>query len=286
MANDATGLIPELNLTHCRLSKSYRAIAAFIEEHSELVPTMTAAALSKEAGVSESTVVRFANALGYDGYPALLNAVRYQVRKRLTTDQRLALGSEISQENILNTVLKEDMRNIRHTIDRVDGQAFLQAVDTLLSARRIYILGLRSAAPLAQFMTYYLSFIMDNAAQVSTGLGDVFEGLLYLRPEDVLVGISFPRYSTRTVEAMRFARRTGAKIIAITDSTRSPLSHEADLCLTAATEMSSFVDSLAAPLSLINALIVAMGLKKRDELHAHLTRLEDIWSQSSAYVKK
>ena len=286
MPAETLGLISELNIRGCRLSKSYRAIASFIEEHYDRVPTMTATALAREVGVSESTVVRFANALGYEGYPTLQKALQYQVRKRLTTDERFSLGSELSQENVLTTVLKEDMRNIRQTVDHIDRDAFSQTVDAILNARHIYILGLRSAAPLAQFMTYYLNFIFENVAQVSTGLADVFEGLLRIQPEDVLIGISFPRYSTRTVEAMRFAHSTGARVIAITDSVHSPLNNEADLCLTASTNMPSFVDSLAAPLSLINALIVALSLKKRDELHHHLNRLEEIWSRNSVYLKK
>ena len=286
MPNEALGLISELNIRHCRLSKSYRAIAAFIEEHYDRIPVMTATTLAREVGVSESTVVRFANALGYDGYPALLKALQYQVRKRLTTDERFSLGADISQENVLSTVLKEDMRNIRKTIEQMDSEAFTQAVGALLSARHIYVLGLRSAAPLAQFLTYYLNFIFDNVVEVSAGLADVFEGLLRIRTQDVLLGISFPRYSTRTVEAMRFAHSAGARVIAITDSLNSPLNSVADLCLTASTEMPSFVDSLAAPLSLINALIVALSLKKRDELHNHLTELEDVWSRNGVYLKK
>ena len=286
MPAETHGLISELNIRHCRLSKSYRAIAAFIETRYDRVPTMTATALAREVGVSESTVVRFANALGYEGYPALLKALQYQVRKRLTTDERFSLGAELPQEDILETVLKEDMRNIHRTIELIDREAFDQTVNALLGARHIYILGLRSAAPLAQFMTYYLNFIFDNVSQVSTGLADVFEGLLRIQPEDVLIGISFPRYSTRTVEAMRYAHSAGARVIAITDSVHSPLNHEADLCLTASTEMPSFVDSRAAPLSLINALIVALGLKKRDELHQHLTRLEEVWSRNSVYLRK
>ena len=286
MPAETLGLISELNIRGCRLSKSYRAIASFIEEHYDRVPAMTATALAREVGVSESTVVRFANALGYEGYPTLQKALQYQVRKRLTTDERFSLGSELSQENVLTTVLKEDMRNIRQTVEHIDRDAFSQTVDAILNARHIYILGLRSAAPLAQFMTYYLNFIFENVAQVSTGLADVFEGLLRIQPEDVLIGISFPRYSTRTVEAMRFAHSTGARVIAITDSVHSPLNNEADLCLTASTNMPSFVDSLAAPLSLINALIVALSLKKRDELHHHRNRLEEIWSRNSVYLKK
>ncbi len=286
MPAETVGLINELNIKHSRLSKSYRAIAAFIEDHYERVPAMTATALAREVGVSESTVVRFANALGYDGYPGLQKALQYQVRKRLTTDERFSLGAEIAQEDVLSTVLKEDMRNIRQTIEHIDSEAFTRSVDAMTKARHIYILGLRSAAPLAQFMAYYLDFIFDNVILVSTGLADVFEGLLRIQPGDVLVGISFPRYSTRTLEAMRFSHGAGAMVIAITDSERSPLNSAADLCLTASTGMPSFVDSLAAPLSLINALIVALGLKKREELHEHLTKLEDIWSQNGVYLRK
>ena len=286
MSPELTSLTKELNIRQCRYSKSYRAIADYIDQHYERVPMMTAAMLAKEAGVSESTVVRFANALGYDGYPALQNALQFLVRKRLTTNERFSLGDDIPEEDVLNTVLGEDMRNIRKTQDQIDRKAFSEAVDALLNARNIYVLGLRSAAPLAQFMTYYLNFIFGHVEQVSAGMADVFEGLIRIQPEDVMIGISFPRYSTRTVEAMRIAHHAGAKVIAITDSVRSPLNAECDLCLTASTDMPSFVDSLAAPLSLINALIVALSLKKRDELHEHLNKLEDIWSQNKVYLKK
>ena len=286
MSAENVRLTDELNIRRCRLSKSYRAIAAYIDEHYERASSMTASSLAHEAGVSESTVIRFAIALGYDGYPSLQKAMQYQVRKLMTTDERFSLGVEMTREDVLSTVLKEDMLNIRRTVEQIDREAFTKAVDFLLNARNIYILGLRSAAPLAQFMTYYLNFIFDNVEQVASGLADVFEDLLRIQPEDVLIGISFPRYSTRTVEAIRFAHSAGARVIAITDSLRSPLNSEADLCLTAATEMPSFVDSLAAPLSLINALIVALGLKKREELHSHLTRLEDIWSKNSVYLRK
>lgn len=281
-----TSLSAELNLTGCRLSKSQRSIAAYIDAHYDRAASMTATQLAREAGVSESTVVRCANALGYSGYPELQKAIQFQARKRLTTDERFSLGADMPQEDVLSAVLKEDMRNIRRTMSEIDRDAFNRTVETLLGARKIYVLGLRSAAPLAQFMTYYLRFMFDRVEQVSTGLADVFEGLMRLEPEDALIGISFPRYSTRTLEAMRFAHSKGARVIAITDSRRSPLSQEADLCLTASTDMPTFVDSLAAPLSLINALMVALSLQRRDVLHERLTQLEDIWSEHRVYLKK
>ncbi len=286
MPYDPQSLSDELNITRCRLSKSYRAIAACIDQHYDRVASMTATMLARETGVSESTVVRFANAMGYKGYPELQKAIQYQARKRLTTDERFSLGADMPQDDVLAAVLKEDIQNIRHTLTRIDRTAFESAVDALLSARHIYVLGLRSAAPLAQFMTYYLKFIFDHVEQVSTGLDDVFEGLMRIQPDDVLIGISFPRYSTRTVEAIRFAHSKCAKVIAITDSKQSPLCEKADLSLTAATDMPTFVDSLAAPLSLINALIVALSLKRRDDLHERLKQLEDIWSESRVYLKK
>ena len=286
MPSDTFSLSNELNIRHCKLSKSYRTILSFIDEHYDRMPAMTATALAKETGVSESTVVRFASAMGYDGYPALQTALRYLIRKRMTTDERFSLGEELSQDEVLKTVLKTDMNNIRRTIELIDGDSFIRAIDTILNARHIYILGLRSAAPLAQFMTYYLRFIFDSVELVSDGLADVFESLLRIQPQDVLVGISFPRYSTRTVEAMRFAHAAGAKVIAVTDNDLSPLSSESDICLTASTDMHSFADSLTAPLSLINALIVALGQKKRKELHEHLEKLEDVWSRNSVYVRK
>ncbi|MBQ4074408.1 MAG: MurR/RpiR family transcriptional regulator [Clostridia bacterium] len=279
-------LIERLNLSGKRLSKSHKRIAEYIVTHYDKAVFMTAATLGEMVGVSESTVVRFAMALGYEGYPQLHHSLQELVRHRLTAVQRFEMTSDIKEEEVLQTVLKADMLNIRHTVDQMDQKAFDAAVNKLLEADTIYVLGLRSAGPLAQFFGYYLHFIFDDVRVVGAGVGDVFEAIARIRPTDALIGISFPRYSTRTLEAMRFAHQSGAQVIGITDGPMSPLHQEADICISARTDMASFVDSLVAPLSVINALLVALALKKREDLSHHFEKLEEIWDAHSVYIKK
>ena len=286
MQQDTQDMIERLNLSGKRLSKGHRRIAEYIVQHYDKAVFMTASSLGEMVGVSESTVVRFAVALGYEGYPQLQRSLQELVRHRLTAIQRFEMSSDIQQDDILRTVLKADMQNIRNTIDEIDISAFDDVVSRILSAEHIYIIGLRSAAPLAQFFGYYLNFIFDDVRIVAANSTDVFESIVRVKPSDVLVGISFPRYSTRTLEAMRFAKRCGAQVIGITDGPMSPLHEAADVCLSARTDMASFVDSLAAPLSVINALVVALGIQRKDALGEHFKQLEGIWSEHSVYVNR
>lgn len=283
---DMQDMIRRLNLSGKRLSKGHRAIAEFIVAHYDKAVFMTASRLGEMVGVSESTVVRFAVALGYEGYPQLQRSLQELVRHRLTAAQRFEMSSDIEQNAVLHTVLKADMQNIRTTIDEIDTAAFGEAVDKILAAKRVFLLGLRSAAPLAQFFGYYLNYIFDDVRVVASGSTDVFESIARISAGDVLIGISFPRYSTRTLEAMRYARAHGACVIGITDGVMSPLHASADVCLSARTDMASFVDSLAAPLSLINALAVALGLRRKDELSEHFAQLEGIWDAYRVYINK
>ncbi len=279
-------LIDQLNLRGKALSKGHRRIAEYIAQHYDKAVFMTAAALGENCGVSESTVVRFAMAMGYEGYPELREALSSLVRQRLTSEQRFAIASGIEQQDVLQTVLRNDEQNIRKTVEDISQTEFDDVVERLLNARRIYVMGLRSAAPLAQFMYHYLHQIMDDVVLVSNTTGDVFEEIARIGETDVLVGISFPRYSTRTVECMRFARQNGAQVVGLTDGDMSPLREAADVCLCASTDMASFVDSLAAPLSVINALVVSVGLHRREELASHFKRLEGIWNAHSVYINK
>ncbi|MDD3214153.1 MAG: MurR/RpiR family transcriptional regulator [Eubacteriales bacterium] len=283
---DTQEIVRRLNLRGKALSKGHRRIAAFIAEHSEKAAFMTAVTLGQSCGVSESTVVRFATAMGYEGYPELQAALQELVRQRLTASERFNIASEIKENDVLRTVLKNDMRNIRLTTEDLSQRDFDSAVELLLFARRIYVMGLRSAAPLAQFFGHYLRLIFDDVVMVQNAIGEVFDEMERIGPRDVLVGISFPRYSTRTVECMRIARENGAEVIAVTDGAMSPLSAVADICLYAHTDMASFVDSLAAPLSLLNALIVALSLRRRDELSSHLKRLENLWKAHGVYLDR
>lgn len=269
-----------------KLSKGHRLIGAYMVEHYDKAAFMTAAKLGQTVGVSESTVVRFAVALGYEGYPQLQKALQEIIRHRLTAMQRIEMSSSLEQAKVLRTVLKMDMHNIRTTLENMDEMVFARCAQTLCTASRVYVLGMRSSAPLAQFLGHYLHFVFDNITVVTSGVGDVLEQMARIGKDDVLVGISFPRYSSRTVEAMQLAKAQGAHIIAITDGQLSPLYALSDNCLCARSEMASFVDSLAAPLSLINALIVAVGLAKKKELSEHLAQLEGIWGQYGLYTEK
>ncbi len=283
---DMQDMIERLNQSGKRLSKGHRKIAQYIVDHYEKAVFMTASRLGESVGVSESTVVRFASALGYEGYPQLQRSLQELVSHRLTANQRFEMATEIEPSAALGMVLKSDMQNLRATLEQMDAAIFDDVVKRLLSARAIYVMGLRSAAPLAQFMGYYLNYIFDDVHLVSSGATDVFEEISKLHEDDVLVGISFPRYSTRTLEAMRFAKRCGAQVVAITDGPMSPLTDIADATLTARTDMASFVDSLAAPLSLINALLVALGLHRKEALMQHFRKLESIWETYEVYLEE
>ena len=283
---DMQDMIDRLNQSGKRLSKGHRKIAQYIVEHYDKAVFMTASKLGECVGVSESTVVRFASAMGYEGYPQLQRSLQELVSHRLTANQRFEMSTEMVPREALSVVLKSDVQNLRATLEQMDEGVFEDVVNRLLSARAIYVMGLRSAAPLAQFMGYYLNYIFDNVHLVSSGATDVFEEISKLKENDVLVGISFPRYSTRTLEAMRFAKRCGAQVVAITDGPMSPLADMADATLTARTDMASFVDSLAAPLSLINAVLVALGLHRKEALKEHFRQLESIWETYEVYLEE
>lgn len=284
--DDQQNLVERLNLSGKKLSKSHRRIADYIVAHYDKAVFMTASALGEAVNVSESTVVRFAMAMGYPGYPELQHSLQELARHRLTASQRFGRAYDLSEEDVLPTVIRADMQNIRRTVEQLNARDFDEVVRRLLEADTIYVLGLRSAAPLAQFFSYYLHFIFDDVRQAASESGDVFQTIARIRKTDVLVGISFPRYSTRTLEAMRFAHESGAQVIGLTDGPMSPLHREADICLSARTDMVSFADSLVAPLSVINALLAALALKKREELNRRLEKLEGIWDAYSVYFSK
>lgn len=279
-------IMNQLNLSGRRLSKGHRKIAAFIEENYDRVVFMTAARLGEVVSISESTVVRFANACGYEGYPQMQRALKEIVRHRLTSAQRLAISNELPQEELPVEVLKTDMQNIRATIDQLDRQVFNQVVEEISGANTIYILGLRAAAPLSEFFGYYLRYIFDDVRVISSTVNDTFENIARIKPGDVMIAISFPRYSNRTLECMQFARSRDVKVIGLTDGSLSPLHEVASLCLDARTDMASFADSLAAPMSLINALIAALGSRKRETLSKNFAQMESVWDAYRVYAHK
>ena len=268
-----------------RFSKGQKQIATYILEHYEKAAFMTASKLGALVGVSESTVVRFANELSYEGYPELQRALQELVRTKLTSFQRMEVADNlIGQENVLEKILLSDAEKIRHTLDATDKYSFDQAVEKLVGARRIYMIGVRSSYFLAGFLHHNLQIILDNVTWVQPNSGsEVFENILNIGPEDVLVAISFPRYSKRTIHAVAYAKGHGADIIAMTDSEASPIASYADQLLLSQSDMASFVDSLVAPLSLINAMIVAVAMKKREEVNVRLRKLENIWQAYDVY---
>ena len=267
------------------LSKGQKRLADYICAHYDKAVYLTAARLGKEVGVSESTVVRFALELGYGGYPELQSALEEVVRNRLTSVQRIDVsGERIDARHILQSVLKSDRQNLKETLETADEEEFGRTVAMLKNARRIYVLGVRSCAALASFLGFYLNFICEDVRLIHTNsVSETFEQMLSVSDKDVFVGISFPRYSKRTARVMEFARARGCACIAITDSEQSPLASLADAILMCRSNMLSFADSLVAPLSMINALIVALSHEKQSEIRQSLSDLETIWKEYEVY---
>lgn len=268
-------------------SKGQRAIAKYILEYYDKAAFMTAGKLGHAVGVSESTVVRFASELGYEGYPEMRKALQEMIRNRLTSVQRIEVTSDqIGDEDVLTKVLNMDIEKIRRTQEEVSVEEFNRAVDAIVSGKNIYIMGVRSAAALAGFLGFYFNHIFPNVRVInSNSVGEMFEQMIRIDKNDVFIALSFPRYSQRTVQAANFAHNSGAKVISITDSHMSPLVEQSDHVLFARSDMASFVDSLVAPLSLINALIVAVGLRNRTEVSKTFDKLEYIWEEYNVYEK-
>ena len=283
---EGSDLLVRLNKNYKTLSKGQKQLAAYITENYDRAAFITASKMGRIVGVSESTVVRFAYELGYDGYPELQKSLQELIRNKLTSVQRIQLTGDLQPNDVLRSVLKSDVSNIRATIDSIDNASFNAAINALLEAKKVYIVGLMSAAPLAQFLAYYLGFVMDNVVVVSGAMGNIYEDLFRISSEDVCIGISFPRYSNRTIDALDFARGKDATIIAITDSISSPIAEKAEHALIARSDMAGFADSLVAPLSLINAIIVACSLRRREQVSNTLSQLEGIWGSHGVYVTK
>ena len=268
-------------------SKGQKRIAAYIIENYDKAAYMTASKLGAIADVSESTVVRFADELGFAGYPEFQRSLREIVRTKLTSFQRIEVANNIiGDADILSKVLTLDVEKIRQTLEGVNRDDFNTAVDKIISAKNIYIMGVRSSSYLAGFLSYNLRMIFDNVRLVSTTSGsDMFEEIMSMGRDDVMIAISFPRYSKRIINAVDFAKATGTEVIAITDSALSPIASQADHLLVAQSDMVSFVDSLTAPMSIINAIVVAVAKKKQDELAVRLRQLEEIWDEYDVYDK-
>ncbi len=270
-----------------RFSKGQRQIARYMLEHYEKAAYQTASRLGSIVGVSESTVVRFAIELGYAGYPELQKALQELVRTKLTTVQRIEVTNDrIGDARILEKVLTSDLEKIRHTLEHADYDSFDRAVDAVLSARMIYIIGVRSSAALASFLYFYFNLIFENVRLIQATSGsEIFEHIFRLGQEDAVIGISFPRYSKQLTNAMAYAKNRHARTIALTDSPMAPIASLADHLLLAKSDMVSFVDSLVAPMSIINAMIVAIAKKKQTELSEIFGQLESVWDANDVYEK-
>ena len=285
MNGNTNDLTSRINECYGSLSKGQKILATYITDNYDKAVFLTAAKMGQVVGVSESTVVRFATHLGYKGYPEFQKALEEMVRNKLNSIQRMEVTyGRISQSHILETVLQSDQEKIKDTLEHIDEHAFELAVDTIIKAKHIYIVGIRSCAPLAAFMAFYFNLMFENVTLLQTNnSSELFEQMVRISKDDVIIGISFPRYSMRTLKAMEFANNRNAKVITLTDSVHSPMNLYSSCNLIARSDMASIVDSLVAPLSVINALIVALLMKKQGEVAKTLETLEDIWNEYQVY---
>lgn len=281
-----TDIITRINDMYSSMSKSHKRIASYITEHYDQAVFMTAAKLGSELAISESTVVRFAASIGYDGYPEFQKALEEWVKGQLNGVQKIGVKyAGRSQSEVLTSVLNADIEKIQDTIVNLDTDSFSMAIDIILNARNIYIMGIRSCEPLASFLHFYLNMIRGNVYLLNTtSVSETFEQMIRIDSKDCFIGISFPRYSMRTLKAMEFANDRNAKVIAITDSQHSPMNLYSSCNLFARSDMVSIVDSLVAPLSLINALVVELCLKCPEEVKKSLTTLEQTWNNYQVYL--
>lgn len=287
MDNQRQDLLKKISEMYESFSKGQKLIADYINKQYGKAAYMTAAKLGETVGVSESTVVRFADELGYGGYPTLQKALQELIKSKLTSVQRIEVSkSRINEDDVLKSVLQSDAEKLKITLDEIDKAQFNKIVEIILNSKRIYILGVRSSAPLAGFLGFYFNLLFDDIRIVNTTIeSEVFEQIVHAGKGDLLIGISFPRYSRRTLKSMEFVKSQGATAIAITDSKESPLAKAADYSLFARSDMASFADSLVAPLSVINALIVAIGMRKKESIYEVFNKLENLWDEYQVYEK-
>ena len=285
MKNDISEIMRE---NYAKMSKSHKKIADFILKSYDWAAYMTATKLAASAGVSESTVVRFAIELGYEGYPEFQRALQDMARTNLTPNQRIALTNmRIGDSSVVERVMNSDIDKIKYTLEHISNADFDGAVDAITEARRIYIIGARSSSAIAQFFAHNLMMIFDNVKFIQeSSESEIFEQAISIGDKDVMFAISFPRYSNRVIHAVNFAASRGAKVVSLTDSEMSPIAENASYLLTAQSDMASYVDSLVAPLSLVNALIVSITRKKQAEIKERFDNLENIWDDFNVYAKR
>lgn len=280
-------ILKTIHNQYSTFSKGQKKIADFILSNYDKAAYLTAQKLGATVGTSESTVVRFSSELGFDGYSDFQKSLQIAVRNKLTAMQRMEVAYDrLGGVDILKNVMRVDAENIRRSIDEIDVEAFDAAVEAILSARNIYIIGLRSSSALANFLGHYLNMMFDNVRSIFTNsIGEIFEDMINIGPDDVVIAISYPRYSKRTVTTAQYASKRGCKVIAITDCKHSPIIQYSTHNLYAHSDMAYFVDSFTAPFSLVNALIVALGFRRKDTLYHNLGQLESLWAEYQVYEK-
>ena len=284
--DESKDLMKLIQIRFPRLSKGQKLIAEYILKNYDKAAFMTAAKLGTSVGVSESTVVRFAIELGFSGYPKLQKSLQELIKNKLTTVQRVDMVKEFNDDSaILKKIVKSDMDNIKDTLEEIDEKAFEEAANRILKAKRIYIVGMRSSFTIAQYLGFYLGIILDSVHVIRTDMGDAFEQVVKINEDDVLIAISFPRYSKKSYQIVSYAKEKGAHIVSLTDSPFAPVASFTDNLLLVKSNMVSFVDSLVPALSIANALIVSVGMKEKEDIKQHFDDLEAIWEKYSVYDK-
>lgn len=283
--NEKDGLIAIMNEKYKTMSKGQKLLAKYTMENYPKVAFMTASKLGETVGVSESTVVRFANALGFSGYPKFQDALQELIKTKLTTVERVEMtnGNYSSESKILENVLKTDIDNIKDTMESVEEASYEEAIDLIISAKKVYVMGLRSSIYVAKYLGYYLNYILDDVVIIRMDMGEPVEQMIKLGPEDILIAISFPRYSRKTIQVARFAKDRGAKVIAITDSKNAPTAKISDVVVTVKNNMVSFIDSLVPAFSVANALVIGVAMREKDDVKAYFNQLENIWEKFETY---
>lgn len=283
--NEKDGLMVIMNKRYKTMSKGQKILARYTMENYTKVAFMTASKLGETVGVSESTVVRFANALGFSGYPKFQDALQELIKTKLTTVERVEMANRdySSDSKILGNVLKTDIENIKETMDSLEEKSYEDAINLMISAKKVYVMGLRSSIYVAKYLGYYLNYILDDVVIVRMDMGEPVEQMIKLGPGDVLIAISFPRYSRKTIQVARFAKNRGAKVIAITDSNNAPTAKISDVVVTVRNNMVSFVDSLVPAFSVANALVIGVAMREKEDIMSYFNQLEAIWEKFEIY---
>lgn len=283
--NEKDGLMAIMNEKYKTMSKGQKLLARYTMENYPKVAFMTASKLGETVGVSESTVVRFANALGFSGYPKFQDALRELIKTKLTTVERVEMANRdySSDSKILENVLKTDIDNIKETMDSLEQKSYEDAINLMISAKKVYVMGLRSSIYVAKYLGYYLNYILDDVVIIRMDMGEPIEQMMKLGPGDVLIAISFPRYSRKTIQVARFAKNRGAKVIALTDSNNAPTAKISDVVVTVRNNMVSFVDSLVPAFSVANALVIGVAMREKEDIMSYFNQLEAIWEKFEIY---